>query len=279
MLKSIFKKNIIYENNVNRKTIGKHTKIQFIILCLLLTLFSAIFNFYNNNEYNSKLKKIIDKTNTLLINYGFHLQNIYITGNNNLQKVDILNIINDKKYKTIFDVDLFKIHNNLLLNEWIETVKIERTLPSSIKIQIIEKKPVAIWQTKLGNMLITKDGSIISNTNVTTFKDSLPIIIGEGANKNAFLILQILKKNPDLYNNVWSISYINKRRWNVHLKQGVIVILPKKQIHAAWTKIDFLQRKYKILDIGLTEIDIRNKNQIFAKINFNKKLYLKRKKL
>ena len=279
MLKSIFKKNIIYENNVNRKTIGKHTKIQFIILCLLLTLFSAIFNFYNNNEYNSKLKKIIDKTNTLLINYGFYLQNIYITGNNNLQKVDILNIINDKKYKTIFDVDLFKIHNNLLLNEWIETVKIERTLPNSIKIQIIEKKPVAIWQTKLGYMLITKDGSIISNTNVTTFKDSLPIIIGEGANKNAFLILQILKKNPDLYNNVWSISYINKRRWNIHLKQGLIVLLPRKKIHAAWTKIDFLQRKYKILDIGLTEIDVRNQDQIFAKINFDKKLYLKRKKL
>ena len=279
MLKSIFKKNIIYENNVNRKTIGKHTKIQFIILCLVLTFFSAIFNFYNNNEYNSKLKKIIDKTNTLLINYGFHLQNIYITGNNNLQKVDILNIINDKKYKTIFDVNLFQIHNNLLLNEWIETVKIERTLPSSIKIQIIEKNPVAIWQTKLGNKLITEDGSIISNANVTAFKDSLPIIIGEGANKNAFIILQILRKNPDLYNNVWSISYINKRRWNVHLNQGLIVLLPRTKIYDAWTKIGFLQRKYKILDIGLTEIDIRNHDQIFAKINFDKKLYFKRKKL
>jgi len=279
MLKSIFKKNIIYENNVNRKTIEKHTKIQLIILCVVLILFSAIFNFHNNNQYNLKLRKIIDKTNTLLINYGFHLQNIYITGDNNLQKEDILNIINDKEYKTIFDVDLFKIHNNLLLNEWIETVKIERTLPSSIKIKIIEKKPMAIWQTKLGNKLITEDGSIISNANVTTFKNRLPIIIGEGANKNAFLILQILRKNPDLYNNVWSISYINKRRWNVHLNQGLIVLLPRKKIHAAWTKIDFLQRKYKILDIGLTEIDLRNKDQIFAKINFDKKLYLKRKKL
>ena len=279
MLKSIFKNNIIYENNKNRKTIGKYTKIQLIILCLVLILFSAIFNFYNNNQYNSKLRKTIDKTNILLINYGFRLQNISITGDNNLKKEDILNIINDKEYKTIFDVNLFKIHNNLLLNEWIETVKIERTLPSSIKIQIIEKKPVAIWQTKLGNKLITEDGSVISNANVTTFKNRLPIIIGEGANKNAFLILQILRKNPNLYNNVWSISYINKRRWNIHLKQGLIVLLPRKKIHTAWTKIDFLQRKYKILDIGLTEIDIRNQDQIFAKINFDKKLYLKRKKL
>ena len=279
MLKSILKNNIIYENNVNRKTIVKQSKIQLIILSLVLISFSAIFNFYNSNQYNSTLKKIIDKTNTLLINNGFGLRNIYITGDNNLQKKDILKIINDKEYKTIFDVDLFKIHNNLLLNEWIETVKIERTLPSSLKIQIIEKKPVAIWQTKLGYKLITEDGSIISNTNVTTFKNRLPIIIGEGANKNAFSILKILRKKPDLYNNVWSISYINKRRWNVHLKQGLIVLLPRKKIHAAWTKINFLQRKYKILDIGLTEIDIRNQDQVFAKINFNKKLYLKRKKL
>ena len=279
MLKSIFKNNIIYENNVNRNTIGKYPKIQLIILCLVLVLFSVIFNFYNSKKYNSKLKNIIENTNTLLINYGFYLQNIYISGNNNLQREDILSIINDKEYKTIFDINLFKIRNNLLLNEWIETVKIERTLPSSIKIQIIEKKPVAIWQTKLGNKLITKDGSIISNANVTTFKNSLPIIIGKGANKDAFLILQILKKEPDLYNNVWSISYINKRRWNVHLNQGLIVLLPRIKIYDAWTKIGFLQKKYKILDIGLTEIDIRNKNQIFAKINFNKKLYLKRKKL
>jgi cell division protein FtsQ len=279
MLKSILRKKLIYENNVNRNTIGKYPKTQLIILCIVLILFSAIFNFYNSNQYNSKLKNIIENTNTILINYGFYLQNIYISGNNNLQREDILSIINDKEYKTIFDINLFKIRNNLLLNEWIETVKIERTLPSSIKIQIIEKKPVAIWQTKLGNKLITKDGSIISNANITAFKNSLPIIIGKGANKDAFLILQILKKNPDLYNNVWSISYINKRRWNVHLNQGVIVLLPRTKIYDAWSKIGFLQKKYKILDIGLTEIDIRNKNQIFAKINFNKKLYLKRKKL
>ena len=273
MLKSIFK------NNTYRKMNGKITKTQLMILCLILILFSTIFNFYNSNQYHSKLKIAIDKTNTLLINYGFNLQNIHITGNNNVQKEDILKRINVKEYKTIFDINLLTIHNRLLMNEWIETLKIERTLPSSITIKIVEKKPIAIWQTKIGDKLITKDGSIISNANITTFKNHLPIIIGEGANTNAYLILNILRKNQELYNNVWSISYINKRRWNVHFKQGLIVLLPQKDILASWTKIDFLQKKYKIFNIGLTEIDIRNKDQIFAKINFDKKLYFKRKKL
>ena len=273
MLKSI------YKNNTNRKMKRKITKTQLIILCLMLILFSVIFNLYNSNQYYSKLKIVFDKTNALLINYEFILQNIYVTGNNNLQKEDILKIINVKEYKTIFDVNLLTIHNHLLMNKWVEAVKIERTLPNSIKIKIIEKKPIAIWQTKLGNKLIIKDGSIISNANIATFKNHLPIITGKSANTNAYLMLQILKKNPDLYNNIWSISYINKRRWNVHLKQGLIVLLPEKDVHATWTKIDFLQKKYKILNIGLTEIDIRNQDHIFAKINFDKELYLKRKKL
>jgi hypothetical protein len=65
MLKSIFKKNIIYENNINRNKIGKHNKFKLIILCLVLILFSVIYNFYNSKQYNSKIRNIIENTNTL----------------------------------------------------------------------------------------------------------------------------------------------------------------------------------------------------------------------
>ena len=279
MLNSIFKNNIINENNIIRKKNRKSSNNSFIILCVILTLFIAAFNFYNSNKYSYGLSKIINKTNNLLVAYGFQLKNIYITGEQTLRKKVILDIVNNEKYKTIFDVNLFKIYNNLLLNDWIETVQIERILPNSIKIKILEKKPLAIWQTKLGNKLITKDGSIITAANITFVQSQLPIITGEEGNKNTFLILQILKKIPNLYSNVWSISYINKRRWDVYLKQGIKILLPSENIDDAWEKIHILQKKYKILDIGLTEIDIRNKKQVFGKININKKLYLDRKKL
>ena len=114
-----------------------------------LILFTVILSIYNTNQYDYGLKKIIDKSNALLVNFGFRLQNIYITGEKNLQKEVILNTVNNEEYKTIFDVNLTKIHNSLLLNDWIKTVQIERILPNSIKIQIIEKQPLAIWQTKL----------------------------------------------------------------------------------------------------------------------------------
>ena len=276
MLKSIFKNNMLYENNVNRKAIKKNTKDKIIILSLVLISFTIIMSFYNSKQYNSSLKIVIQKTNLLLINYGFVLNQINISGERNIPKEDILSIFNAQEYKTIFDINLVKIYNNLLLNKWIETVQIERILPNSIKIKIVEKKPLAIWQTKSGNKLITKSGQVISIIKSTLFQNQLPIIIGEEGNKNAFLILQILKEIPDLYKNVWSLSYINKRRWNIHLKQGITILLPKEKMKYAWRKIHKLQKKYKILDLGLTEIDIRNQNQLFGKINFDKKLYLKK---
>ena len=279
MLKSILKKKIMYENKINRTKIKQNTKIKIIIMCILFILLLIVISFYKGNQYNSSLGKVINTINTLLVNYGFNLQNIYITGEKNISKEVILNTVNFKKYNTIFDVDLLIIYNNLLLNEWIKTIEIERVLPNAIKIKIVEKKPIAIWQNKLGNKLITENGSIISVANPNIYKNQLPIIIGEEGKKNTFQILKMLKKVPELYKNVWSISYINKRRWDVYLKQGITVLLPKDKIDDAWEKIYVLHKKYKILDIGLTEIDLRNENQIFGKINFDKKLFLKRKQL
>ena len=174
---------------------------------------------------------------------------------------------------------MFKIHENLLSNKWVENVEIERILPNTIKIKIIEKKAIAIWQTKFGNSLITKKGEIIFEKKINDFKNKLPIIIGNEANKNAFFILDILKQNPKLYSKIWSISYISKRRWDVHFKEGLTILLPKNDIAKAWKQIQNLHKKSGILEIGLIEIDIRNKNQILGKIDVNKKIYLEKKKL
>jgi cell division protein FtsQ len=166
-----------------------------------------------------------------------------------------------------------------LLNKWIKDLEIKRILPNTIKINITEQKAVAIWQTKSGNKLISQKGNVILVKRINDFKNQLPIIIGEKANQNALEILKILKQNPQLYKRIWSISYISKRRWDIHFKEGLTILLPKDDIKKAWLKIQHLQKNYNILELGLTEIDIRNKNQILGKMDIDKKIFLVRKKL
>ena len=279
MINLLLQKNTLNKNYINRNTkvVLDNKKIIKIFLIFILLVLTMIF--YNKDINNYKFYKITNMMNEILIKKGFLIENIHITGNNILTKEDILSDFQDLKNKNIFNIDLLQIHKILLLNEWIKDLEIKRILPNTIKIKITEKKAVAIWQTKSGNKLITQKGNVILVKKVNDFKNQLPIMNGAEANQNTLKILKILKQNPQLYERIWSISYISKRRWDIHFKEGLKILLPKDDIEKAWLRIQYLQKNYNILELGLTEIDIRNKNQILGKMDIDKKIYLERKKL
>ena len=152
-------------------------------------------------------------------------------------------------------------------------------LPNTIKINIKEKKPIGIWQFEMSNKLITKNGEIISTANVNKFKNNLPIIHGNYANNNAISILKILRTNKAFAKNIWSLTYINNRRWNLHFNQGIIALLPSKGALEAWNKIIKLQERYNVLNLGFTELDFRDPDKILGRINFDKSLIKHRKSL
>ena len=279
MINLLLQKNTLNKNYINRnKKVDSFSK-KIIKIFLIFTLLVLIMIFYNKVTTNYKFYKFTNMMNEILIKKGFLIENIHITGNNILTKEDILSSFQGLKNKNIFDIDLLQIHKILLLNKWIKDLEIKRILPNTIKIKITEQKAIAIWQTKSGNKLITQKGNVILVKKVNDFKNQLPIMNGAEANQNTLKILKILKQSPQLYERIWSISYISKRRWDIHFKEGLKILLPKDDIEKAWLRIQHLQKNYNILELGLTEIDIRNKNQILGKVDIDKKIYLERKKL
>ena len=275
MLNSIRTGNVVNKLNIDRvtnKNTGSNYRMYFLtifIISLLLTTFLSNINF----EKYSKL------LNDFLIKNGFAINNIHILGIKNIPKETIIKIVNNEKKSNILNVNLLNIYNNLRNNDWVEELYIERVLPNTIKISIKEKEAIGIWQYEMSNKLITKDGEIISTANINKFKIDLPIIHGNHANKNANSILKILETNKVLTKNIWSLDYINNRRWNLHFKQGIIVLLPSKGVLKAWNEIIKLQKNYDVLNLGLTELDLRNPNKIFGKISVDKDLIKHRKNL
>jgi cell division protein FtsQ len=275
MLNSIIKGNVVNRLNIDRvtnKNTGSSYRMYFLtifIISLLLTTFLSNINF----EKYSKL------LNDFLIKNGFTINNIHILGIKNIPKETIIKIVNNEKKSNILNVNLLNIYNNLRNNDWVEELYIERVLPNTIKISIKEKEAIGIWQYEMSNKLITKDGEIISTANINKFKIDLPIIHGNHANKKANSILKILETNKVLTKNIWSLDYINNRRWNLHFKQGIIVLLPSKGVLKAWNEIIKLQRNYDVLNLGLTELDLRNPNKILGKISVDKDLINHRKNL
>ena len=275
MLNSIIKGNDVNKLNIDRIT-NKNTRSNFTVYFLTILIISLLLTTFLNNIDFEKYSKLL---NNFLIKNGFTINNIQILGIKNIPKETIIKIVNNEKKSNILNVNLLNIYNNLKNNDWVEELYIERVLPNTIKISIKEKEAIGIWQYEMSNKLITKDGEIISTANINKFKIDLPIIHGNHANKNANSILKILETNKVLTKNIWSLDYINNRRWNLHFKQGIIVLLPSKGVLKAWNEIIKLQKNYDVLNLGLTELDLRNPNKILGKISVDKDLINHRKNL
>ena len=246
-----------------------------IVLFILVSSSLYIFGKLNKNSLIDQLKPL----NQFLINNGFKIKNILIIGTHNLSQDYVINIINTQNHINILNVNLHTIYNKIIQNSWVEETYVERILPDTIKIKVLEKKPIAIWQNQNGNKLITVNGDVIYHANINKFKNSFPIIKGEKSKENIPTILKILETNKNFAKNIWSLTFINQRRWDLHFNQGLIVRLPSQDVIKAWQKIIKLQTNYNILNLRLTEIDLRNPEQILGKINFDKKVILRGKHL
>ena len=270
------------KNQVKAKFYGFETEklmrlINLSFLLLFILFFCGLY-FLDNLSKDYIINKL-KPSNQFLINNGFKIENILITGTRNLPNNYIKDIIEIYKDGSIFNIDLSSIYNKIKQNSWVKEVSIERVLPNIIKIKILENQPIAIWQNKKNNRLITANGDIIFDGNVNDFKNDFPIIKGNKSKENISSILEILETNQNFYENIWSLTFINERRWDLHFNQGLVVRLPSKDIKKAWEKIIKLQKNYNVLNLKLTEIDLRNPKQILGKINFDKKAIFKRKHL
>ena len=270
------------KNLLKRKFYGfeteKLTRLINLAFLLFFILFFCGFYFLDSLSKNNIINKL-KPSNQFLIKNGFKIENVIITGTLNLSDnyiKDIIEIYNDG---SIFNIDLSSTYNKIKQNSWVKEVSVERVLPNIIKIKIIENQPIAIWQNKKDNKLIAANGDIIFDGNVNDFKNDFPIIKGKKSVENIFSILKILETNQNFSKNIWSLTFVNERRWDLHFNQGLIVRLPSKDINKAWQKIIKLHKNYNVLNLRLTEIDLRNPKQILGKINFDKKAILKRKHL
>lgn len=251
----------------------KSIKYYALLIVLLISGLIYSLKILEYEKFNPETKLF----NNVLVRLGFTIKNIDIDGTKNLSRTEVLNIFADYKGINIFNVDLNKIHTEISKNNWVKNVYLKRVMPNKIKVSIIENKPIGIWQNTLGNNILTKEGVLISNYKTDVLEMGLPIIKSEKINQNIFKILKILKTNKQMADDIWSLSYINMRRLDLHFKQGLTVRMPSENFTKAWHLVTKLNQKYNILNLGLTEIDLRNSKQILGKINFDKTYFVNRK--
>ncbi len=199
-------------------------------------------------------------------NSGLHLQTIEVQGRAHTSK-DVLMAVSELTLgQPMLTISLPELHDRLSTIGWVKDVAIERRMPSTIRLILTERVPMALLQTEGGHRVIDKDGEIISGADPSAF-GHLTVVAGTSAGVNAAPLLNILRTEPELFAEVWAVTYQSERRWDVHLRNGIRVRLPETDPRTAWSRLAIIDHSKQITDRDLAVIDLRVPDQMIVEPN------------
>lgn len=249
------KKNIL---NRRRKKIYFPTIL--ILLFFLITVIYILF-FYD--------QKIIKQFNSIIENYSdkyqYSLSVVNINGLNNINEDEILNLIKPYKGSSIFLIPIKKIANKISQNNWVKSINIQSNYKDTIEINIDESKPIGIYTTGIQNILFSDDLKILENI-ANNEKRFSALIKFEGKNSIHESIKLIDSFPDDFIQYVDKAFLINQRRWDLELKNSILLKLPENNIKEAlenYKKIYINFSNEELIEIE--SIDLRMKKKIILK--------------
>ncbi len=239
------------------------------ISIIKISIFLAIITLLFTNFFTIQRQKILNTLINLSAKHGFVLKNIIIEGHKNISIEDITAIIEKEKQLAIYSLNLDEIRHDIEDNQWVKMALVERRLPNSLYIAIIEKEPIAIWQFQQKLYLIDSDGAKITSKNINKFPNLLQLV-GEDANVYASSLIEDLYQYPELAQKVISAVRYGKRRWDLNLKENINVKMPEKNFAKAYQYLHFLNKQNKLFNQNYKKIDLKNHDKYyFEKINNN----------
>ena len=156
----------------------------------------------------------------------------------------------------IFEVDLDAARERVQAVGWVESATVERHLPSTLHVRIVERTPVALWQRNQRLVMVDRAGTEIVGEAVNRFSH-LPIIVGDGALHHMPTLLDAMASEPALSARVQAAIWIGGRRWTLHFDNGLEAKLPESEIGAAWARLVREVGDHSLLDEPIAVVDLR----------------------
>lgn len=202
-----------------------------------------------------------DKILTASADMGFAIENILVDGRRYADAHVLLAIVNVEKGDPLFSFDPRVAQELISQVGWVESVQVERRLPSTIYIGLKERRPLALWQSEKRLKLLDDKGKVIVTSNLQRFAD-LILVIGKDSPVATPELIGNLQAEPDIYKRVEMAKYISQRRWDLQLKNGIEVKLPEEDMGLALARLARAQEKDGLLDKDIRSIDMREIDRI-----------------
>ena len=188
---------------------------------------------------------------------GLRVSNVIVEGRSKTPEPMLRAALGIRPGEPILSYSLSEARQRLESIKWVETATVERRLPATIVVRLVERRPFAVWQSEGKFLLVDRDGDIVADSDVAAFSGQLPLVVGPGAPAAAAALMDVLATQPDLQKRVVAAVRVGERRWNLRMNNGADVMLPEGAEIQALARLAELQASHALLDRPLAVVDLR----------------------
>lgn len=198
---------------------------------------------------------------SLTASMGLTLNRVHITGATAEAEPDIRRALDLHAGQPITSLDLDAIRDRVQAVGWVKEARIVRLLPDTLIVEIKEHDRLAVWQEAGQIKVIDSRGQVITGADARRYPN-LPLVVGKGADVAAGEILPLLNQRPRLMGRIDALVRVDERRWDLRLKDGSLIQLPATEQEAALIRLDALDQRERLLDLGFARVDLRTPDEV-----------------
>jgi cell division protein FtsQ len=208
---------------------------------------------------------------------GFNVNGYEIVGLTNMDRKLVDAVVTDELRRAAEEaaarkapqtlVNVGTIRQRLLAFGWVKDARVSRRLPDNLVIDIVERRPAALWQNDRGLTLIDEEGVVLDTVKVGNMPD-LPLLIGPGANAHEAELRKLMEAVPTLGPQLTSATWVGGRRWDLAFQSGEVVALPEgvEPARVALAKFAKLDKSSGLLGRGVVRFDMRDPKQMVVRL-------------
>jgi cell division protein FtsQ len=227
----------------------------------MLLLASASYGAVKGGHVPQILENLQNLCDAAANKAGFRIAEVARAGEHEIGRDEILMLAGISDHSSLLFLDAARARARLMSNPWIADATILKLYPDRLRIEIKERKPFALWQKDGRIALIAGEGTVLEATAPPRF-GNLPMVVGKGAEQGARAFLDLVHRYPEIAQATESSVLVAERRWNLHLKSGVEILLPENGPEQALRALVELDRNKRLLSRDITIVDLRLPDRI-----------------
>ncbi len=198
---------------------------------------------------------------------GFQVEKVEVHGTERMDEMAVYTIALGQVDRSMLNIDLPKVRQDIMRLSWVQDARISRRLPDTLVVDVVERKPAAVWQQDGRLSLIDAEGKVLEPVSPAAMPD-LPLLVGTDANRQAARLARLMEAAPALKPILAGATWVGNRRWDLRFQSGETLSLPEGDQQAAAALVNFarLDGINRLLGRGIPRFDMRDPDKFILRL-------------